>query len=361
MNDYHNKICAKLDALEKLAHPLLLYKVNELRIIYENGYLNLLKNETSDAYVKFIMSENLIECMDEVFENIMNYTPKPDDIDYMGLQKIVQTETKADLIKQYKEYNIDITLKKISVNTCSVCGAVMTLNQHTSEYICDTGCGQIIPIQGTLFEDAQIYTQNQLVIMSKTKKHDPNDHLSKWIDKIIARDDFIFPEEVITKINNLIVKEYTRGDRLRPMRNIQCDKFRELLKQCKYIDYYDHVPLLRKIITGMHGPEVVPPEMTEEEIQEILIESSVSMHEFEIVVKDPEILRRMRKEKVKNRFYYPYILWQIINLKIRDKRNPKILECIHLQRDETLKRNDIVWKRICEIRGYKFYSAATRH
>jgi hypothetical protein len=353
-------------------------------------YAGTFKDPTiaAERYMKVVVSENIIDRLDTIFDEVTKTAPsKPSktakrpktikkyetylndiaDIDTLAAELQQQISGSAepdklpiqDLIKRYQAQLITIEPKRMKINICSLCGSNMTMHSDTSELICDASdCGQIVAVQGIVFEDSQIYTQPQQQLSSgKVKKHDPNGHLAKWIEKILAKEDYTFPDDVVKTIDAMVVSEYTRGGRLRPMHNIRCEKFRNWMQAKNFTTCYDHAPLLRKIITGLHGPPVCPPELEPEEQQEILIEASIAMREYEDVIKDPVVLQRLGKDRVRNKFYYPYIFWQVIYLKITDERKFKLLECIHLQSDDTLHRNDIVWREICNRRGYQYRSA----
>lgn len=300
-----------------------------------------LNNQSDDPELNEIA--NLINC-------IVSNSTKLQEI--VNVSSALESITKSQ--KEYMDQKIKFDMERSKINKCDQCGSHMTVFPESSELKCDSkDCQQVITLYGIVFEDSQFYNQQNTSV--KSKKYDPNGHCSKWIDKIQAKEDWIFPEEIVKIIDDLAVQEYTRNGRLRPMINLQCEKVRSWLKKFKFVDQYDHAPLLRKIITSNHGNAVVPPELTPEERQEILIEYSLCMKEFEEVIRDSKILRRLDKNHIRNKFYYPYILWNIINVKFeKDKRRKKLLECIHLQSDGTLIRNDIVWKEICSRRGYRY-------
>ena len=418
LDQYHYRIGVKIDSLDKINKCILSVQdgnsglirdltlsIESIRSEYNDGSASILaahyttpeNQNISENYIKFIMSSNLIERMDKLYIEQANakiqgkmsepyeielinvkpinssYEDIDDSLETLALQlqqqlekipapKIVSTtrtlgQVLETLSKTYQDQLIPLPINKIRINLCSVCTSPMTLFSDQSELRCDSlECGQIVTLYGIVFEDAQFY--NQQTTCSKSKKYDPNGHLSKWIDKIQAKEDYLFPQEVINKIDAVVVSEYSRNGRIRPMTNMRCETVREWLQRFRFTDSYDHAPLLRKIITSMHGTPVIPPEFTPIERQEILIECSLSLREFETVIKDPELLRRLEKDRVRNKFYYPYVLWQIINLKVRDlSRKRRLLECIHLQSDKTLRNNDIVWKEICDRRGYKYSKA----
>lgn len=419
IESFHYKISTKFDCLEQICTSRkitsnIAIQLEKLKMFYNDSVSNVLSDyysstgnhDLQDRFKRIITAGNVLERLDSIFDILTKsdetsltiktsatrkrhaakylryvseliqstdfeatsetYSDK-NDLTVLAdeLQGLLSNErlimkpvvSVGDLIKKYNEQVIVIETQKLRINRCDICGSTMTLHSATSELTCDSpDCGQIMTLQGVLYEDSQIYTQ-QVNNPNKTKKYDPNGHLSKWIDKILAKEDYIFDTAVVDRIDRMALAEYKRGDRVRPMINMRVEKVREWLQKCKFTDCYDHAPLLRKIITGKHGPQVVPPEFMPEELHDILIEASLALREFESVITDEQILARLGKDRVRNKFYYPYILWQTINLKIRDTRKRKILECIHLQSDDTLRRNDIVWKEICNRRGYTYYAA----
>lgn len=396
LESYHYKIGIKLDCLETIANAIdardSISAIERIRINYIDGVSSALAgyyksqdsnqdtNPLTELYMKFVAADNTIEKMDQqytILDKLYStydtkillpvFHPDPTQDALVSLARDLEsiiampasqvTHDLEVMFKTYKDHQIAIAIQKLRINICSVCNSTMTLFPDTSEMRCDSpDCGQIITLYGIVFEDSQFY--NQQTICTKSKKYDPNGHLSKWIDKIQAKEDYQFPQEIITAIDDIAVREFTRDGRVRPMTNLKCETVRKWLQHHRFTDAYDHAPLLRKIISSTHGHAIVPPELTPEERQDILVECSLSLREFGNVIRDPDLLRRLEKDRVRNKFYYPYVLWQIINLRIKDERKRrKLLECIHLQSDKTLRNNDIIWKVICEKRGYRYTTA----
>lgn len=333
--------------------------VEKIRLLYTSLYHNKFAELVDPVFVGSDKIEKALETdLDKLAFDLQEFLTN-------GQKTTTTTKTNKkplnivldSLFKTYKDQIIQISIKRIPIETCNVCGNNMTLFADRSEMRCSSSdCGQIVTLYGIVFEDNQIYNQQNTA--AKNKKYDPNGHLSKWIDKIQSKEDYIFDPNVITAVDEVAIKEYTRNGQLRNMTNLRCETIREWLKRLGFNNCYDHAPLLRKIITGIHGTAVVPPEFTAEERQDILIECSLSLREYETVIKNQDLLRRLEKDRAKNKFYYPYVLWQIINLKITDPtKKRKLLECIHLQSEKTLRNNDLVWHEICKKRGYQYYSA----
>ena len=105
--------------------------------------------------------------------------------------------------------------------------------------------------------------------------------------------------------------------------------------------YNEHIPLIIRIITG-----IIPPQLTGEEY-------SLTLKYFNRVV---NIFAQVKPKYKSNCPYHPYFFYKVLEQKcilqednkeqIEKKR--KILSCIHIQSDSTLKKRDIIWKIICE-------------
>lgn len=245
----------------------------------------------------------------------------------------------------FQENDVSIAIPALNIDNCPECGTTMTLFPDNSEKRCH-GCGFIYTLYGTLFEDSQAYSQQTPT--SRHKKYNPNVHCEKWLNQIQACENKVIDPEKILALDAKAVREYTRGGVLRPMTNMTCRQIREWLKDLKMTELNNHAALLRKIITGMHGPPVVPPQLTETERREILFDFSRAMAVYEEVANDPELLFQCGKTRIHNKFYYPNGLAQVLKKRLRgDRRLLPLLSCIHFQSCATLARNDKVWKRVC--------------
>ncbi len=247
---------------------------------------------------------------------------------------------------------VTYTEVKRNTNKCDNCGKKMIVFPMASELRC-SNCGNIMILQGIVFEDSQLYNQQ---VSGRAKKYSENAHCEKWLYRILAREKKEIPKTIITKLINKMKLEFS-GNNARSTHSLKCEKIRSWLKECKISDYYNHAPLLRKILTSEFGSAVVPPQLSVAEIQIVLNEYSASMEFFQKIIKRDDILRSLDRTEIKNRFYYPYVLWKIFEIRFHgDKRLPGLLECIHLPSTETLKRNDTIWKIICkpENMNYKY-------
>jgi hypothetical protein len=118
---------------------------------------------------------------------------------------------------------------------------------------------------------------------------------------------------------------------------------REVLKEAKLTQYNDNCSKLIKNITGR-----APPQPDCQALRRFCVKFNKIVDLLDLV-KDPD----------NNRPYYPFFIYKIIedeaiNLSKRNQNKSakelyKLLSYIHLQSDDTIKKNDNTYKQICEI------------
>lgn len=381
----HNKVYNKIKYLENICEILNEHTdikecesaISKLCMIYNEGvaeiinkyYESIYQNDVSTIYLLqekydiFMISENIPRHFQKCYQLILRREKNIPKIEKNAIMDEIKEMYSIDLDKDdlhklknnFEEIVFSFNINKIKIKQCNLCGSKFTIDSIKSELQCKNNeCNQIVLLSGVIFDDSQMFNQQNNCI--KTKRHDPNGHCSKWLIQLQADEEFVFKENDFDKINKIAIREYTKNGKLMPMNNLKCLTVRNWLKQNKMSEYYDHAPLLRKKITALHGKMISPPKLTPGEKQSILLEYSLCMHEFEFVIRDENVLQKLGKTKVKNKFYYPYILWKLLNLQLDkyDDRRLALLECIHLQSENTIKRNDIVWKEICNRRKYTY-------
>lgn len=340
--------------------------------------------EIHNKYNMFVMSENILDKMDQCMSNLMNIvekfrkskdfrafitTPLKPKVEKlcknqgelaeltMRLASLrnekIEEKSYADFFiifqKQYEEYmqnKLILTVKKETVSDCT-CGGKMDILPDTSELRCSM-CGMIVTLEGTVFEDSQFYTQQGQC--TKHKKYDAKRHCKKWLDQIQAKENKNFPPELIVALNERAKKYYTRGGKLRSMTRMRCAQIRDWLKEIGQTDYNPHAPLLRKIITSENGTAVIPPQLSYDEEQRVLVKFARAMDMYDQIMEKK--LTNVTNNRRPNKPYYPYVLFKILYMELKKgTRLDGLIECIHLQSDSTLKNHDIIWKEICENMG----------
>lgn len=381
----------KVDVLDKADKISL--RFNDIQNKYYEGSADIISRHQErkvtdskvlyDEYQQFLTTSGLIDqvdhCMSQIrdlaaeLESRSDFKSKTNRAEWLegtelpsvlgmgrgSVLKMTLHDTIEKIQEVYDDNRVVFQPRTRPVNNCDQCGAKMTIFPNTSEMRCDE-CGNTITLYGTIFEDSHFY--NQQGQCTKHKKYDPNRHCDKWLNQIQARENKNIPQEVINKINEKAIKEYTRNGKLRSMHDMKCRQVREWLKALKLTAYNDHAALIRKIITGLNGDAVIPPQLSVEEHQEILVDFSRAMDVYERIIKREEILQMFNKMKISNKWYYPDALLRILMGKLRDKKRkkmdprlPLLIECIHLQSPHTLTKNDIIWQEVCkELEGYEY-------
>ena len=361
----NNNIILKINAIIKISdalreekiHAKILNKISQIKEDYEMGSINILSgyfhisniySETSDLnrkkelmkekdeffskYHSFIRKDNFVSKLDRIINTVKKYildkntTLKLDD---SYLQNIYH------IIKLYQNSTINKTVKETVYELCT-CGSKMEIDSESSSLICKK-CGIMKQMYGVVFDDDQFYYQEGQ--RTKHGTYDPSKHCRFWVERIQARETTEIPEKVVSAI-----KECIREDKIKNKKQITCNQIRKYLRKTNYSKYNEHVPLVRKLITG-----ITPPQLTDYEMQLIHIYFDKVIHIFE----------EIKPAGKTNCPYHPYFIYKIIEQILTEKsdriRKLKILSCIHLQSRETLISNDSVWLLVCnKISNFKY-------
>ena len=201
----------------------------------------------------------------------------------------------------------------------------MKSRPESSELVCEN-CGYVTVLYGSVVENAQYYSPESHG--GKHGRYDPSRHCKFWVLRIQAKENTAISKKCLDQVLYCI-----KRDNITDSRKLLCSQIRLYLKETRFTDYNDHIPLIRKILTG-----VSPPQLTREELIKLYNLFDKAVTTFELT----------KPEGKSNTMYYPYIIYKILDLIIRNSnRKRRILECIHLQSRDTLIANDIQWELIC--------------
>jgi len=326
LNDNDNNLKDKVNKLLTELNISNLYKINDIINNKNNNIINFNKiyKHLFNQFNNFISTYDIYGKLDNYnnyiseFINIYIYTEYADIIDKQIISNIKQ------LLNKYKKTIINYDIDKIEYDIC-ICGSKMIVRSNTSELIC-VDCGNTITLLGTIFEDSQFY--NQEGNRYKHGSYIPSRHCKYWIDRIQAKENTIIDPEDIAKIEKCIIR-----DGIKNKKNITIEQFRKYLKETKLSTYNDHIPLIRKYITG-----ITPPQLTHSELNLL----------FNYFDKSVKTYSTIKPKSKLNCIYYPYIIRKILEIIIKDPiRRKEIICCIHLQGNKTLIDNDKNWKLIC--------------
>lgn len=324
------KILADYFLLNQEYHINLVKSTDAPTITNIKNVYNIQNNKLFSIYQTFIKKENFVDKIDRLYsilKNTVSTLIRSNAIDaYIN-------DIKAHF-DTYENSTILCIIPNITNNRCNKCSNEMYIISNASEIVCK-GCGITEVLYGTVFEDDQFYFQEGQ--RSKHGAYDPSKHCRFWIERIQAREAKEIPNTVINA-----VKKCIQRNKIRNVEDITCVEIRKYLSQTCNTLYNEHIPLIRKLITGE-----TPAQLTEQEIQLITIY-------FDKVIK---AYNDVKDDTQTNVPYHPYLIYKIIEhlLNKKDtvdynkskKRIFNILSCIHLQSRETLIKNDKIWEKIC--------------
>jgi len=350
----NNSIMVKIDAIIKL---LKLYTVNSMNDDHSEELINSISDEyfmgsiniltdyflVSDNYKQAVKEEEKLKLSYEkelYFNKYQSFIRKENFISKLdrlmcNIKKHIINVTDKTLLQEiytivriYNNTSINKNIKEIVYELCT-CNNKMDIDPLTSNLICKK-CGLTNELYGTVFEDDQFFYQEGQ--RTKHGTYDPSKHCRFWVDRIQARETTDIPESVILKLKECIIRDKIKNKNL-----INCNQIRKYLQQTFNSRYNDHVPLIRKLLTG-----ITPPQLTDYEMQLIHIYFDKVIHIFDDI----------KPPNKTNCPYNPYFIYKIIEQIIKKDsdriRKLKILACIHLQSRETLIQNDLIWGLICE-------------
>jgi hypothetical protein len=281
-----------------------------------------IKNTHFNKYQSFIRNENFISKMDKIFTILKKSIHESKLVS----DKLFIHATYA-IIKIYNNSTVNKNIKEIVYENCTQCNTKMEIDSIASELYCKK-CGMCLDLYGTVFEDDQFYYQEGQ--RTKHATYDPAKHCRFWVERIQARETTEIHESVLQSIRECIA-----CDKITNKNRITCTQIRRYLRRTHNTKYNEHVPLIRKLITG-----IIPPQLTDHEMQLINIYFDKVIHIFD-EIKPPEKT---------NCPYHPYFIYKIIEQILKKNthtRKGKILACIHLQSCSTLVTNDQLWSPIC--------------
>jgi len=237
----------------------------------------------------------------------------------------------------------------------------MTIYLDQCEMRCiEPSCGAVELMYCTVFDESTYYNSHTRIV--QPKKHNTVKHFQKHLTKVQAKDNTNIPPAVIEIINNRAIAEFTTPRGLRPMNTLSCSRIRNWLhdlsyKKSRLTIYNDSVPLIRKIITSLHGEAVSAPQLTvdEEGVLSNLCADAIDV--FSEIISDPTAIKILKGER-SNRFYYPYFIHRILHIVYKEKKDRdklrRLIECIHLPNDQTLWKYDKIWEIICSRLGFDY-------
>ena len=284
---------------------------------------NKYESEMSDYIIKCMpyMKQYTDELEEEVStDNVFNCK------ETSGLQR-------KDIFNDYlidveKMNNIERHIEKKKEN-CRTCPSSNVFHFHdTSDLVCD-GCGRII---ATLISEELTYLEEQETsekIVNYSYKRE--NHFNEWLSQFQAQETTTIPPEVIDQLRNELKKM-----KIKALSEITHARVRTLLKKLKLNKYYEHVPYIANIMSGIKPPSM--PQELEERLR-------IMFKDIQKPFDDNCPTER------KNFLSYSYVLYKFCELLSEDS----YLKYFPLLKSkEKLYQQDVIWKKICSVLNWEY-------
>jgi len=277
------------------------------------------------------MSDYIIKCM----PYMKQYTEEIDtkvSTDNVFNCKITTGLKRKDIFNEYlsdvENMNVDRKVVK-KQDACTTCKDSNIFHFHdTSELVCD-GCGAII---ATLISEELTYREEQETsekIVNYSYKRE--NHFNEWLSQFQAQETTTIPQEVMDQLRNELKKL-----KIKSLDEITHARVRSLLKKLKMNKYYEHVPYITNILSG-----VKPPKMPQELEERLRIMFKDIQKPF-----DDNCPSHRR-----NFLSYSYVLYKFCELLSEDS----YLQYFPLLKSkEKLYQQDLIWKKICHDLMWEF-------
>ncbi len=348
----HRKICRKLSLLKEATAYVKrtepdneALRVNELEQLSHDYYFAMIPmmNSNSD-YADMSKYEMLMSvCKSHnILQRIVAYLKHIKEFDIKNCRSLVQ-----------ECENIGVTFENAppKIDLCDECNCRVYIETSLLQAIC-SGCGKCSKIIDTAFD-----FDNAPVHHLKTSSIPHNKHSFNWLMRIQAKKSIALSKETLERIRGCLEKNYTRPQRtykgniiqrLRNIKNVKCTEFRPWLRELGLASLNPDIPYIRKVICGVY-----PYQLIHMEEQRILYIHSLAIEAYKELYSD--------EAKKKNNPYVPYMLGKIIesifaeNTKENNQKKT-LLECIHIQGEDTTMDRDNKWKLICvKIKVVDYY------
>jgi hypothetical protein len=281
---------------------------------------------------EYEMSQYIIQCMPylELYTDELKKEVSTNNVfnckETSGLQR-------KDIFNDYlidveKLNNIDRPIEK-KREVCPTCPESNVFHfTDTSDLVCDN-CGTIL---ATLISEELTYREEQETsekIVNYSYKRE--NHFNEWLSQFQAQETTTIPPEVIEQLRNELKKI-----KVKVLDEITHARVRTLLKKLKLNKFYEHVPYITNIISG-----VKPPSMPQELEERLRIMFKDIQKPFD---------DNCPPER-KNFLSYSYVLYKFCELLSEDK----YLKYFPLLKSkEKLYQQDVIWKKICDVLHWEY-------
>jgi hypothetical protein len=175
------------------------------------------------------------------------------------------------------------------------------------------------------------YQDEQDISKTSQYSYKRQNHFNEWVQQFQGKETANIPNELIEKLRYELKKQ-----RIEQVSKITHAKVRGLLKKLRQNKYYEHIPYITNILTGVKAPEM--PQALEERLRLMFNE-----------IQEP--FEQVCPKDRKNFLSYPFVLYKFCELLGEDQYLPYFPL---LKSKEKLTQQDVIWKAICKILRYEF-------
>ena len=288
----------------------------------EPGNKNLYENE---------MSQYIIQCMPYMNQYTIDSKQECSTDNIFNCKETVGLQRK-DIFNDYlidvEKVNVDRPIVKKSEECPNCTGSTVYHLRDTSDLVCES-CGLIIAclISEELTYREEQETSEKIVNYSYKREN----HFNEWLSQFQAQETTNIPTEVIEQLRNELKKI-----KIKIVEEITHARVRSLLKKLKLNKYYEHVPYITNILSGLSPPKM--PQELEEKLR-------IMFKDIQKPFDDNCPTER------KNFLSYSYVLYKFCELLSEDK----YLKYFPLLKSkEKLYQQDVIWKKMCKTLKWEY-------
>ena len=215
----------------------------------------------------------------------------------------------------------------VSVDRCNECNSANVYeNDNEGEIVC-LDCGACEKYISTRLS----YQDEQDISKNTQYSYKRQNHFNEWVQQFQGKETANIPDDLIEQLRYELKKQ-----RIEQVSKITHAKVRGLLKKLRQNKYYEHIPYIANILTGVRPPEMPPA-----------LEERLRLMFNEIQEPFDQVCPKDRK----NFLSYPYVLYKFCELLGEDQYLPYFPL---LKSKEKLTQQDIIWRAMCKILRYEF-------
>ena len=284
------------------------------------------------------LAEYLLSCVPvlkeytkEFEETTVTQTKKVAGVQISSRKGVQRNDIYKKYLKEVEDgYDYNMPDKDIHEKPCRQCGAMYArvFDESASEEICRE-CGAVEYILG----DEVGFKEEQDLEKHIVYSYKRENHFNEWISQFQAKESTTVPGEVIAKLRTEFRKQ-----KVKDLSEITHEKVKALLKKLNYAKYYEHVPYIATIVSGITPPTM--PQALEDKLR-------LMFHAIQAPFEKHKPANR------KNFLSYSFVLYKMSELLGEDQYLP----CFPLLKSrEKLYVQDQIWKKICDELKWEFIS-----